>query len=60
MVGWVVNATPRPVYPLESPGAHFIRNWVDPRAGLDGCGRTRPPPGFELRTVQAVASRYTD
>jgi hypothetical protein len=31
---------------------------VGPRAGLDGCGKSRPPPGFDPRTVQPVASRY--
>ena len=30
------------------------------RAGLDGCGKSRPPPGFDPRTVQPAASRYTD
>ena len=29
-------------------------------AGLDGCGKSRPPPGFDPRTAQPVASRYTD
>ena len=29
-------------------------------AGLDGCGKSRPPPGFDPLTVQSVASRYTD
>ena len=33
---------------------------MDPRAGLDRCGKSRPPPGFDPRTVQPVASRYTD
>jgi hypothetical protein len=33
---------------------------VGPRAGLDKCGKSRPPPGFDTRTVQSVASRYTD
>jgi hypothetical protein len=33
---------------------------VDPRGGLDGCGKSRPPPGFDPRTVHPVASRYTD
>jgi len=32
---------------------------VGPRAGLDGCGKSRLPPGFDYRTVQPVASRYT-
>ena len=30
------------------------------RVGLDRCGKSRPPPGFDPRTVQPVASRYTD
>ena len=33
---------------------------MDPRAGLDRCGKFRPPPGFDPRIVQPVASRYTD
>jgi len=59
-MGWVVNATPRPLYPRERPGTHCIRSWVGPRAGLEGCGNSRPPPGFDVRTVQPEASRYTD
>ena len=35
--GWVVNTTPRPLYPRERPGTHCIGGWVGPRAGLDGC-----------------------
>ena len=30
------------------------------RAGLDTCEKSRPPLGFDPRTVQPVASRYTD
>ena len=33
---------------------------MGPRAGLDRCGKSRPPPRFDPRTVQPVASRYTD
>ena len=33
---------------------------MGPRAGLDRCGKSRPPPGFDRRTVQPVASRYTE
>ena len=33
--------------------------WVDTRTGLDGSGKYRPPPGFDHRTVQPVASRCT-
>jgi len=39
---WVVNATPPPLYPWESPGTHCIGGWVGPRAGLDGCGKSHP------------------
>jgi len=38
--GWVVNATPRPLYPRERPGTHCIGSWTDPRAGLDWCGKS--------------------
>jgi len=57
-MGWVVNA--RPFYPEERPCTHCIGGWVGPRAGMDGCGKSRPQPGFEPQTVQPVASRYTD
>ena len=30
------------------------------RAGLDWCGKSRPPPRFDSRTVQPIGSRYTD
>jgi hypothetical protein len=42
------------------PIAHCIGGWVGPRDGLDGCGKYRPPPGFDPRTIQPTASRYTD
>jgi hypothetical protein len=29
------------------------------KAGQDRCGKSRPPPGIDPRTVQPVASRYT-
>jgi hypothetical protein len=33
---------------------------MGPMAGLDGCGKSRLPPGFDPRAVQPVAGRYTD
>ena len=33
---------------------------MGPRVGLDRCGKSRSPPEFDPRTVQPVASRYTD
>ena len=51
---------PATFYPRERPGIRCTGGWVGPRAGLDTCGKNCPPPGFDLRTVQPVASRYTD
>ena len=50
-MGWVVNATPRPLYPRQRPGTHCIGGWVAPRAGVDGCGKSPYRP--------AAARRYT-
>jgi hypothetical protein len=30
------------------------------RGGLDRCGKSRLPPGFDPRTVQPIGSRYTN
>jgi hypothetical protein len=53
--GWVVNATPRPLYPRERPGTYCIRGWVGLRVGLDGCGKSRPHldsiPGLSVSTM---------
>ena len=51
---------PVALYPRERPGTHCTGGWVGPRAGLDRCGKSRPPPGFDPRTVEPLASRYTD
>ena len=32
-------------------GTHRIRGWVDPRVGLDCCGKCRSPPEFDPRTM---------
>jgi hypothetical protein len=58
--GWVVSTTPRPLYPRERPGTHCTVGWVGPRAGLDMCEKSRPPPGFDPRTVQSVAGLYSE
>ena len=58
--GWVVNTTPRPHYPQEWPGTHCLWGRVGPRAGMDGCRTSRPPPRYDPRTVQPVANRCTD
>jgi hypothetical protein len=57
-MGWVVNATTRPLYPWEGPGTHCMGGLMGLTAGLDW--KISHPPGFDPRTVQPVASRYTD
>ena len=44
----------------DKPGTHCIGGWTRPRAGLDGRGKSRPPAGFDPRTVQPVARGYSD
>jgi hypothetical protein len=46
--------------PPERLGTHCTGGWVGPRASLNRCGKSRLPPEFDPRTVQPVASRYTD
>jgi hypothetical protein len=60
--GWVISTTPRLLYPQGRPGTNCTGGWVGCRAGLDVCEKSRPHRDFffDLRTVQPVASRYTD
>jgi len=51
---------PAALPPGKRPGTHCIGGWVGSRAGMDWCGKSRPPPGFDPRTVQPVASLYRD
>jgi len=39
---------------MPRPGTHRTERWVGTTAGLDGCGKSRTPPGFNPRTVQPV------
>ena len=58
--GWLVNATPQPLYLRGRPGTRCTGSWEGPRAGLNWCGKSLPHRGIDPRTVQPVASRYTD
>ena len=49
---------PAALPPVKRPGTHCIGGGVGPRAGLDGCGKSRLSPGFDPRTVQHVAIMY--
>jgi hypothetical protein len=46
--------------PGKRRGTHCTGGSLGPTDGLDGCGKSHPPPRFSPRTVQPVASRYTD
>ena len=46
---------PAALYSRERPGTNCAGSWVGPRAGLYRCGKFRPPPGFDPRTVEPVA-----
>jgi len=49
-----------PLYPRERPGTHYVGGWVGLRSGLDRYEKSRLPQGFDPRTIQPVASRYTN
>jgi hypothetical protein len=59
-LSWVANATPRPLNPQERLGTHCTEDGVGHTSCLDGCGKSRPPPGFDAGTVRPAASRCID
>ena len=59
-VGWVVNATPRPLYPPGKTRYPLYRRLGGQQGRSGRVRKISPPPGFDPRTAQPVASRYTD
>ena len=57
---WVVNATPRSLYPLGKTRYPLYRGLGGPQGRSGQVRKISPPPGFDPRIVQPVASRYTD
>ena len=58
--GRVTNATRRPLYPRERDPAPVLQ---EAGCAPEPVGRVRkisPSPGFDPRSIQPVASRYTD
>jgi hypothetical protein len=51
---------PAALFPVKRDGTHFTGGWVGIRIGVDGFGKSRPPPGFDPNTLQPVAGSYTD
>ena len=39
---------------------HSVGGWVGPTAVMNGCGKSRLPPGFDSQTIQPVASHCTN
>jgi len=59
-MGWVVKATLRPLYPGKETRYPFYRRLVGTQGRSGRVQKTSPPPGYNPRTVQPIASRYTD
>ena len=59
-MGWMVKVTPWPLYPRERPGTTLYRRLGGLQDWSGRLWKISPPPGFDPRTVQPVASRYTD
>ena len=59
--GCVVNATPGRITPGKEPvGLPIYRRLGGPQSRSGQVRKISPLPGFDPRTVQPVASRYTD
>ena len=61
--GWEDNATPRPLFTLGKETRYPLYRMVSGSQGRSGRVRKISPfplPGFDTRTVQPVASSYTE
>ena len=45
------------LYPRERPGTHCTGDWEGPRAGLDMCGKSRPPPTYTCDCDEYLVTR---
>ena len=50
---------PATLPPGKRPGTHYTGGWVGSQSRSGRVRKISPPPGFDTRTVQPVASRYT-
>ena len=53
------HQVPDILLPRKTASTYFTESWVAPRAVWSG-KKISPPPGFDRRNVEAVASCYTD
>jgi hypothetical protein len=58
-MGWVANATSRPLYPTETDWYPLHRRVGGPQGRYGRLWKISPSTGFDPRTVQPIASRYT-
>ena len=58
-MGWVVNATPRALYPGKDPVPIVQKAGWAPETVWTGA-ENLAPSGFDPRTLQPIGSRYTD
>ena len=58
--GWGVSVTPRPLLPPENTRYPLYRRHGGPQGRSGQVREISPQPGFDPRTVQPVASRYTE
>jgi hypothetical protein len=54
-IGWVVNATPRPLYPREGHSAHCMGGLEGPQGRSGRVRKISPSPEFDSRTGQPAA-----
>ena len=59
-MGWVINVTPRPLYLRGKTRYPLCRRLGGPQGRSGRVRKILPPPGFDPRIVQPVASHYTD
>jgi len=59
-MGWVANATLRPLYPENETRYPLYRRLGGPQGRSGRMREISLLPGFDSRIVQPVASRYTD
>ena len=58
--GWGVRGTPLPLFTPGKDPVPMYRRLGGPQSRSGQVRKISPLPGFDLRTVQPVASRYTD
>ena len=59
-MGWLINATPRPIYPPVITWYPLYRSLVGPQGRSRRMRKISSPPGFDPRTFLPLASSFAD